>query len=80
MANNLWLLNTLTKEKGNVNYFSIDQYWKNHGIPPLFDQSEKVLQCTFVTTTGVIDHKYVSQQQILKTVSMVVLILTSLKA
>jgi len=24
--------------------------------PPLFDQSEKVLQHTFVTTTGVIGH------------------------
>jgi hypothetical protein len=37
----------LTKEKGNVNYFSIGQYWKNHGFLPLSDQSEKVLQGTF---------------------------------
>jgi len=54
--NNLWLLNVLTKEKGNVNYFSIGQYWKNHGFTPLFDQSEKVLQRTFGASKDVIGH------------------------
>jgi len=35
------------KEKGNINYFSIGQYWKNHGFPPLSDQSEKVKVTTY---------------------------------